>query len=586
MRPPLQRLAFAFGSPNFGTESSNCFRSVNLAGLLTFGTLVMGGPPSKETKNCFIWGVNPAYSAPFSMKGLLKSKQAWVNFVHIDPRATPTVKALGGMHLTIRPGTDGALALGMIQTIISEKLYDKDFVTKWVHGFEQLKGYVSQFTPERVSTIAGIPAEQIRAAARSFADGPTALMISSAPIVHHTNGLQNMRAVFSLVALTGNFDRPGGVVAPPRPLLPPDFMGEPEFCFRKILLTDLKPKRADLKQYPVWADLIPEVQMNRLPEYVEAGTIRAMVLFGGNAKIWPQPHLYQKALANMDFSMAVDYFYRPWTHNYVDVLLPAATCFERLGSPACFGRSVYQRQPIEPLGQAREDWQIIADLGTALGLSKELCNGNLEAFINELLKAAGTTVEELRNAPGSMIAKPPKEPPRFQKFAEGLLRKDGKPGFETPTGKIELYSPILEKNGLDPLPVYAEPVESPVSKPDLAKKYPLVLMTGARVPFYTHSKFRDIPWLSEFQPEPVVNLNAEDAAARGIAEDDYVFIENDYGRIKVKAHVTKTVSRSVVDMFHGWADQDVNALVPRHFDPISGFPPFKAGLCQVRKETL
>jgi anaerobic selenocysteine-containing dehydrogenase len=83
----------------------------------------------------------------------------------------------------------------------------------------------------------------------------------------------------------------------------------------------------------------------------------------------------------------------------------------------------------------------------------------------------------------------------------------------------------------------------------------------------------------------VVNLNAEDAAARGIAEDDYVFIENDYGRIKVKAHVTKTVSRSVVDMFHGWADQDVNALVPRHFDPISGFPPFKAGLCQVRKET-
>jgi anaerobic selenocysteine-containing dehydrogenase len=585
MRPPLQRLAFAFGSPNFGTESSNCFRSVHLASLLTFGTFVMGNPPGKDTKNCFIWGVNPAYSAPFAMKGLLKSKQAGVNFVHIDPRATPTVKTLGGKHLLIRPGTDGALALGMMQTIISEEIYDKEHVRKWVHGFGQLKEYASQFAPERVSNITGAPADQIRAAARSFADGPTALMVSSAPIVHHTNGLQNMRAVFSLVALTGNFDRPGGVVVPPPALLPPDFLGEPGFCLRERLLRDLKSKRADLKRYPVWADFIPEVQMNRLPEYVEAGTIRAMLLFGGNTKIWPQPHLYQKALAMMDFSVAVDYFYRPWTHNYVDVLLPAATSFERLGPPACFGRSVYQRQPVKPLGQAREDWQIIADLGVALGLSEEFCNGNLEAFINEHLKSAGLTVEQLRNAAGSMISKPLTELPRFRKFAEGLLRKDGKPGFETPTGKIELYSTVLEKQGGDPLPVYSEPVESPVSKPDLAKKYPLVLMTGARVPFYTHSKFREIPWLSEFQPEPVVNLNDEDAAARGIGEGDSVFIENDYGKIKVKAHLTKTVRRGVVDMFHGWADQDVNSLVPRHFDPISGFPPFKAGLCQVSKAT-
>jgi len=285
----------------------------------------------------------------------------------------------------------------------------------------------------------------------------------------------------------------------------------------------------------------------------------------------------------MEFSAAVDYFYRPWTHNYVDILLPAATCFERFGTPACFGRSIYQRQPIKPLGQAREDWQIIADLGVALGLSKEFCNGDLEAFINEYLKTADVTVEQLRNAPGSMISKPLTGPPRFQKFAERLLRKDGKPGFETPSGKIELYSIVLEKHGVDALPVYAEPVESPVSKPHLAKKYPLVLMTGARVPFYTHSKFRDIPWLSEFQPEPVVNLNDEDAVSRGIGEGDYVFIENDHGKIKVKAHLTKTVCRGVVDMFHGWADQDVNSLVPRHFDPVSGFPPFKSGLCQVSK---
>ena len=585
MRPPLQRLSFSLGSPNFGTESSTCSRSVSLAGLLLFGETVTGSPPTKETKNCFIWGVNPAFSGPFAMKGFLKAKADGVRFFMIDPRKTPTVQALEAVHLALRPGTDGALALGMMHTIIDEDLYDKEFVSQWVHGFEEFKEYVKQFPPEKVASITGVAAEKIVEAARAFAQGPSTLMVSASPVVHHTNGNQNMRAVLSLIAITGNFDRPGGVMVPPAALLPSDSIGDPAFCRRIDLLPKISKKRVDLEEFPVWAELIPEIQMNRLPEYVERGKIRGLVMFGGNAKMWPQPQLYQKAIGQLEFSLATDYFYRPWTHDYVDLLLPAATCFERLASVACFGRNIYQRQPIKPLGEAREDWQIIADIGVALGLTNEFCEGNLEAFVNEFLKSTGVTVEQLKKAPGCMVNVPLADPPKSQKYALGLLRRDRKPGFNTPTGKVEVYSTILKKYGFDPLPTYKEPVESPLSKPEMGEKYPLVLMTGARIPFYTHSKWRDVPWVSEFQPEPMVNLNPADARQRGIKEGDRVFIENPYGQIKVKAHLTEMVTPGIVDMFHGWPEQDVNTMVPRHFDPISGYPPYKSGLCQVKKVT-
>jgi len=586
MRPALQRLAYSFGSPNFGTESSTCFRSVSLGSLLLSGLPRPGAGPGKETKNCFIWGVNQSYSMATAMKPLLRAKAAGVRYFVVDPRKTPMVRTLDGFHLALRPGTDGALALGMMNVVINEGLYDKEFVDKWVYGFDELKAYVQEFTPEKTARITGVPAERIREAARAFSAGPSTVMVSASPVVHHTNGNQNIRAVFTLFAITGNFDRPGGMVVPPAPVLPSTTDGHPVFCRRSDLLPKLHSLRADLDYFPVWAELVPEIQMNRLPEYVDRGRIRAMLLFGGNAKMWPQPDLYQKAIAKLDFSAAVDIFYRPWTHDYVDLLLPAATCFERLAPAAVFGRSVYQRQPVKPLGEAREDWKIITDIGAALGLTKEFFNGNLEAVINEDLKPTGLTVEQLRKADGSMVTVPAAQGPTPKKYELGMLRPDKLPGFNTPTGKIEVYSTILKKHGIDPLPTYREPVDSPVSNPGMAKKYPLVFMTGARVPFYTHTKWRDVPWVSEFQPEPVVNLNPGDAAAQGIREGDKVVIENAHGQVLVKAHLTEMVPAGMVDMFHGWVKQDVNTMLTRDFDPISGFPPYKSALCRVRKASV
>ncbi len=585
MRPILQRLSYSFGSPNFGTESSTCSTSVSLAGRLLFGETMMGTPPGKETKNCFVWGTNPSWSRPTMMKSLIRAKAAGTKYFIVDPRKTPMVRVLDGEHLPLRPGTDGALALGMINVVIAENIIDKEFVDHWVQGFDELKGYVESFTPEKTQTITGVHAYKIRAAARAFADGPTSALFSASPVVHHTNGNQNMRSVLTLFSITGNVDLPGGLIIAPRPVLPPHHIGHPVFCRRSDLLPKLQGRRADRDSFPVWAEMVPEIQVNLLPEYVDGEKIKAMLLFGGNLKMWPQPDLYQKALMKMDFALAADYFYRPWTHDFVDILLPAATCFERLAPPSVFGRTVYHRDPVKPLGEAREDWQIICDIGVALGLSDEFFGGNLEAVLNEYLKPAGATVEQLRKAPGRAITVPSSNPPNFKKYESGMLRTDKKPGFETPSGKVEIYSSILKKHGLDPLPTYKEPTESPQSNPELAKQYSLVLMTGARIPFYTHSKWREVPWVSEFQPEPIVNLHPSEAEKRGIKEGDKVALENLHGRITVKAHLTEMVPPGTADMFHGWPDQDVNAMLTRDFDPISGFPPYKSSLCEVTKVT-
>lgn len=584
MRPPLQRLALTFGSPNYGTESSTCARSAALSGMLLFGTGNSGTMPTATTKTCMLWSQNPAWSAPYNMWKFLDAKERGVRFIVVDPRFTPTARSLADIHLQLRPGTDGALALGMINVMIKEGLYDSEFVTKWVQGFDELKEYVKDFPLEQVEKITWVPAAKIVEAVRLFATNKPSTWMGSASNFHSANANQNFRAIQSLVAITGCLDVEGGVTFATNPL-PVDGHGcSPAFTRYPELLPKLADKRVDRKYFPVWAEKIEELQVNKIPEYVKDGELKAAVLFGVNCMMWPQSHLYQEAFKNMEFVVAVDYFQRPMTHNFVDMILPAATALERMAPLAVFGRSIYLREPVvQPLGEARSDWDIIFQLGVKLGHSQEFWNGNVEAGMNSQLEPLKLTVDDLRKNPQKMATVPPPGPEKYKKYELGLLRRDGKPGFNTPSGKVEIYSDTLKKNGYDPLPTYKEPLESPLSNSELAKKYPLVLNSGSRLPFYTHSKLRNMPWLREIMPDPVVRLNPADAAKRGIKDGDNVVIEAPLGSIKVKAQVTNLVMPGVTDIFHGWEQANVNELIPRNFDPISGFPPYKEGLCDVRK---
>ena len=604
-RSALQRLAFTFGSPNMGTESSTCFKATELAVKLIVGpewhtatSLATGaGPTPGKTKVCIIWGNNPGWSAPFSYNGLKTGQESGqVKYIVVDPRITPTAQNFADVHLQIRPGTDGALALCFANYLIEHDAYDKDFIENWAHGFEEYREYCTEFTLEKTAEICDIPVETLQKACDILVtEGSPIVCKSAAAFPHHTNGINNYRAIMLLIPLTGSLDVPGGLSIENEPINFDEWWGTFEFARSKELLPELDHLRVDRQYFPVWADTDQQgsLQLNKIPEYVENGDIRACLMLGGNAMMWPQSHEYQEAFKNMEFVVAGDFYNNAWTHDYVDMLLPVAMSFERAAPLTIFGRKVFLREPIvEPAGEARSDYRICCDIGTALGFGDVFWNGGPESDENclrEILRTIDVenppTLEDLRAAHPDPIEIPLKGEAQSKKYELGLLRDDGQPGFSSPSGKVEFASEILREHGFDPLPVFNEPVYSPVSTPDVAKDYPLVMNSGSRVPYYTHSKERHLPWLNQFMPEPVVRLSKADAEERGLADGDMVRITspvNDEG-IVAKLEITNIVRPKTIDMFHGWHQANVNEIIGRDFDPISGFPPFKEGLCQVAK---
>jgi anaerobic selenocysteine-containing dehydrogenase len=187
------------------------------------------------------------------------------------------------------------------------------------------------------------------------------------------------------------------------------------------------------------------------------------------------------------------------------------------------------------------------------------------------------TYDDLRKQPAKGILVPPKGPERYRKYETGGMRLDGKTGFDTPTGKIEAFSTVLERHGQPALPEYREPMQT-------SSDYPLILISGSRLPYITHSKWReDAPWLMELQREPLLTINPKDADARGIQQGEIVRLKTPFGEMKVKAKPTIMVPAGIVGVMHGWAGANVNELIPRQFDPISGFPPYKEVVCSVLK---
>ncbi|MDR2109061.1 MAG: molybdopterin-dependent oxidoreductase [Coriobacteriales bacterium] len=582
-RGAMQRLATLFGSSSYGTESSVCAAASWMCAQMVFGQNSMGENPSDKSASCLVWSLNAAWSQPNRYGVLYRQKERGCKFVVVDPRITPTVTGLADIHLQLRPGSDGALAAGFINQLIVQDLIDKDFVETWTHGFEELKTYVASFTPEKVEEITWVEAAKLVEAARLIGENkPGTLLTSSKGGCHTTNVGHFQRAVFMIPALLGNLDVPGGL--PLGPGLPFDYAASTKaFQLEDVYEAEgFQQRRHDREDFPVWAKYYKMMQTVKLPEYVEQGKIRAGVLLGVNSMMWPNTPLYKKAIRDLEFSVAIDYYLRPVTHDLVDMVLPAAMCYERSAAFAIFGRKIFLREPVvTPAGEAREDWRIILEIGTALGYGEQCFNGNVDAALEELLATTrlGITLADLRaNPQGFEVPGGNKDP---KKYEAGGLRPDKQPGFNTPTGKVELKSRVLEDLGFEGLPVYEEPLHGPLSAD--FKDYPLILNTGSRLPYYTHSKLRDLPWLNQFMPEPVVRLSPQDAHARGLNQGDAARVFNHQGEVTMKVEITNMVLPGVVDIFHGWQQADINLLTTRDFDPISGFPPFSNGLCEVAK---
>jgi anaerobic selenocysteine-containing dehydrogenase len=599
----LQRLSYSFGSPHFATESSTCFNAAELAVRLVLGTetraitsLVPGPPPDiNDTKVAIFWAHNPGTSAAFSYDRLKTTREfSNIKYIVIDPRVTSTTENFADVHLQLRPGTDGAIALFLADQLISRGAYDKEFVAKWTHGFEAYRELAARYDRETTARITGVSAERLQQAADILVENGAPITIkSSSAFPHHTNGTDNFRAMFLLVPLTGSLDVEGGHLIVNEPLEIDMWGGSFPFARVHELLPDLNGLRLDRQHFPVWADADRDgcFQINHLPEYVQSGELRAAVLLGVNTMMWPQTHEYQQAFRDMEFVVAADFRIRPATHDYVDLLLPAAMPLERSAPLSLVGRKLFLREPaVRPQGAARSDYRICADIGTALGLGPLFWNGGEEAeseMLREVLRTAGgptqPSLEDLQAASPDGVPIPLENGIQFRKWELGLLRKDGKPGFSTPSGKVEFASEYLREHGFDPLPLYREPYQSPVSTPDLAERFPLILSSGSRVPYFCHSLDRTLPWLVRYLPEPTVYLGLADARARGLRDGDSVRITSpaNIEGITAKLAITNTLFPGMMDMHHGWPQSNVNELIPRVFDPISGFPAYREGLCEI-----
>ncbi|MFH1491376.1 MAG: molybdopterin dinucleotide binding domain-containing protein, partial [Pseudomonadota bacterium] len=239
-------------------------------------------------------------------------------------------------------------------------------------------------------------------------------------------------------------------------------------------------------------------------------------------------------------------------------------------------QSVIWTEPaIKPLGQSRSDADIIQGMARCLKIDDPLLLKGHKAWIEWILKPAGIKMSELEKNAGKYLFKGGPTP--YEKYKKG--------GFRTPSGKMEFSSTVLKEFGLDPLPVFREPEISPVSTPELAKDFPLILTTGVRLPMFVHSQTFRLPWTKRLRPNhPAADINPVDASKRGISAGDEILLMTPRSSIKVKANLTEIVPPGVVSMYHAYPTADVNLLIaPDYRDPISGFPGFKSLLCEVKK---
>jgi anaerobic selenocysteine-containing dehydrogenase len=575
-RPYFHRLVHAFGSPNYCTESSSCFSATWIASNLTYGAeystiTAQSGPIEPETRCKLVWSAGVKASSPPVWQDNQAAAEKGLKLIVVDPRRTD-LAAMADVHLQLRPGTDGALALGMMNVIINENLYDKDFTEQWTVGFDDLRKLVQQYPPQRVAEITWVPAAKIREAAVLYAtQKPAKIHLSPNSTTHHANGVQNHRAVILLAAITGNFEVAGGN----------------RFSTYALPITNditLHERVADMppgvgsQRFPIWTQRYREMQSNVIADQIESGApypIKALFSAGLDIQFFPNPGRLDENLKKLDFIAVSEYFPTAGTQ-LADIVLPIASWLERRMLFTESGELVKLVEPaIEPVGESWPEWKIYSELAQRLGFGELFWDGDMEKCLNYRLEPLGITCDDLRQHPEGI--KPPL-PPRPEKGYE-------KAGFQTPSGKVEIASSTLAEHGLEPLPVYKEPPESPLSRPDLAESYPLVLTSGARVLAYTHSQFRNIAQLRRIMPEPLVDINPADAGPRGIKSGDAVTVSSPRGSIKMKANVTDSILAGVVSVPHQWpGEANVNAIIDdKNLDPISGFPPFKSQLCQVSK---
>lgn len=521
-----------------------------------------------------LWGTNTLTSNPHLWPFIEEARRAGARVVAIDPLRTRTA-ARCDEHLAVRPGTDAALALGLLHVIFAERLEDADYLAAYTVGADQLRARAAEFSPQRVAEIVGVDVDSIVRLARAYAAAQPAAIRVNYGMQRTAGAGQAVRAILSLPAVCGHWRFPGGGT-----LL--STSGMFPVPYGVLARPDLIP-RGPGGTFP------RALNMSRLGESLDPVAtnnppVRALVVFNANpAATAPNQERVRQGLLRDDlFTVVVEHFQTD-TADYADILLPATTQLEHADLLKSYGHLywTWNEPAITPLGEALPNTEIFRRLAAAMGLDDPCFHESDEALARQALAAAtardtaameGITLEALRAA-GSLRLR---YPPHYAPLAAG--------GFTTPSGRCELYSASMAQAGLDPLPAYIPPNESPASNPALAARFPLNLLSTPAHHFL-NSTFANV--LDTYAGEPHLAIHPEDARPRGIVEGAMVRVFNDRGAFEVRATLSTDVRPGVVHAPSVWwprrmpGGRGVNATTPEVDADLGGAPTFYDNLVQV-----
>lgn len=581
------RFAHAFGTPNFPGSTHICYFPRVVASMITLGQLPVCdvyGFGGQQPACIVMWGCNVTYAGASDgmcggmvQRAIKKARKVIV----VDPRRIGPAENADHW-LQLRPGTDGALALAMINVIISDNLMDGEFVNDFTTGFDRLVEHVQPFTPEWAAAITRLSPEEIRSAARTYATTKPACIQWGMALDTSPCSFQTARSLLILRAITGNIDQPGADVL----WVPPEKVRQKSpFLNREVVGAHFLPpeKRAraiNAGRFPLNPMVQPPAFWRSIID-ADPYRIRGFWIVGSNPLLTMTHSLeIEKALNLLEFVVVSDFFLTP-TAQLADLVLPAATWLEQedvvnLHKIWC----VLARKKLAQIGETRDDREVIIQLAHRLGLEKAFPWKNLREYLDWLLEDTGMSFDEFCEqsiVTGTM---------RYRKYAEV--------GFATPSKKFEIYSTVLESMGISPLPVYREPSLTPMSAPDVAAEYPLILTNSGKIREFFHSEGRQIESLRKRNPDPLVEIHPDTANSLGIQDGDWVWIETPEGRVQMRARLFDGVAPDVVAAQfgwwfpeepapdHGWKRCSVNLLYgDTEYDPEFGSESLHSALCKV-----
>jgi len=669
----LGRLLYGFGSPNWVSTTHVCNWHRDTGFGFTFG-MTLPTPDLERSGAFLLWGHNPSSTSLVIAHDLVAARSRGMKLVAVDPRRIG-LAGQADVHLQVRPGSDGALALALVHAVLEEGWYDAEFVRKWTNGtfllrrdsgevlteadlsaagepgryvmwdesadraaiydpaagaaesdgvrpllfgertvrgkdgaeilcdtaLQALARTAARFSPERSAPITRVPAERAWKAAEILAHNRPLSMYMWNGVGQHTNATQTSRAISALYALLGDIDRPGGNVVFPKPKMNP-------VEGREFLPKEAAAERIGRERKPLGPAASPGncAAYDIYTAILEGKPypVKALLNFGSNTVMSTgDARRGREALCALEFAVASELFMTP-TAALCDYVLPAASFLEMGALSNGFehrqrGKLHLQYRPavVPALGERRSDTWIIFELAQRLGIGDKFWDGDIDAAYAHELAPSGVSLEQLKNTPGGITVE---IATRFEKHAERDAQGKAR-GFATPTGKVELYSPRFAAHGYPPLADYVEPAMSPLSRPDVAGDYPLIL-TNAKFTTFIHSQHRGLPSLRKASPEPSAELHPETAAAAGVKHKEWMIVESPKGAVRVRANVTERILPGVVCCQHGWwqecraldrpgydpyADDGANpgGLVGTDLaDPVSGSLPHRSYLCRVRPD--